>query len=200
MSILRKITMTLLGLIMAQAQLFAQQAQISPVPQTITWGEKAYTSADATYSLLTGDNTDEYAIALIRENLNIAETGTISLTLGKKGEAQIGAYEANIPDKAEGYWLKISTDGIVVAGNDDAGTYYGVQTLLQILTQPDVMQVEISDWPACAQRGVIEGFYGNPWSDADRKSQFDFYGRNKLNIYVYGPKDDPYHRTQWRDN
>ena len=200
MSILRKITMTLLGLIMAQAQLFAQQAQISPVPQTITWGEKAYTSADATYSLLTGDNTDEYAIALIRENLNIAETGTISLTLGKKGEAQIGAYEANIPDKAEGYWLKISTDGIVVAGNDDAGTYYGVQTLLQILTQPEVMQVEISDWPACAQRGVIEGFYGNPWSDADRKSQFDFYGRNKLNIYVYGPKDDPYHRTQWRDN
>lgn len=71
---------------------------------------------------------------------------------------------------------------------------------LQILAQPEVMAVEIKDYPACAQRGVIEGFYGNPWSDSDRKSQFDFYGKNKMNIYVYGPKDDPYHRTKWREN
>ena len=21
-----------------------------------------------------------------------------------------------------------------------------------------------------------------------------------MNIYVYGPKDDPYHRTKWREN
>lgn len=112
----------------------------------------------------------------------------------------MSAVEANIPSTAEGYYLKVAADGIVVAGSDDAGTYYGVQTLLQILAQPEVMSVEIKDYPACAQRGVIEGFYGNPWSDADRKSQFDFYGKNKLNIYVYGPKDDPYHRTKWREN
>ena len=45
---------------------------------------------------------------------------------------------------------------------------------------------------------AIEGFYGNPWSQTDRLRQFDFYGKNKMNIYVYGPKDDPYHRLHWR--
>ncbi len=29
--------------------------------------------------------------------------------------------------------------------------------------------------------------------------QLDFYGRNKMNVYLYGPKDDPYHSTpNWR--
>ena len=58
---------------------------------------------------------------------------------------------------------------------------------------------EIRDWPSVSCRGVIEGFYGNPWSHQDRLRQFDFYGKHRLNIYVYGPKDDPYHRAHWRD-
>ena len=33
----------------------------------------------------------------------------------------------------------------------------------------------------------------------DRLSQLKFYGRNKLNVYIYGPKDDPYHSVpKWR--
>ena len=45
----------------------------------------------------------------------------------------------------------------------------------------------------------VEGFYGAPWSQEARIRQLDFYGRNKMNVYIYGPKDDPYHRTpNWR--
>ena len=178
---------------------WAQQVQVSPVPQSVNWGAKAFASAGAKYAINKAATTDAYAVALLQDKLTTADDG-LSLTIGKKGEATVSAVEANIPSTAEGYYLKVAADGIVVAGADDAGTYYGVQTLLQILAQPEVMSVEIKDYPACAQRGVIEGFYGNPWSDADRKSQFDFYGKNKLNIYVYGPKDDPYHRTKWREN
>ena len=177
----------------------AQQVQISPVPQSVTWGDKAFSSAHAKYALTHAETTDTYAVALLQEQLTMADDG-ISIILGKKGESAVNAVEAKIPETAEGYYLSVTASGIIVAGTDDAGTYYGVQTLLQILSQPDVMSVEISDYPACAQRGVIEGFYGNPWSDADRKSQFEFYGKNKMNIYVYGPKDDPYHRTKWREN
>lgn len=60
--------------------------------------------------------------------------------------------------------------------------------------------VEIRDWPSIPLRGVIEGFYGNPWSHEDRMRQFEFYGRHRLNTYIYGPKDDPYHRARWRDS
>ena len=47
-------------------------------------------------------------------------------------------------------------------------------------------------------RGVVEGFYGTPWTFDDRADIIDFCRRNNLNSYVYAPKDDPYHREQWR--
>ena len=47
-------------------------------------------------------------------------------------------------------------------------------------------------------RGVVEGFYGTPWTFDDRADIIDFCRRNNLNSYIYAPKDDPYHREQWR--
>ncbi|MET7730590.1 beta-N-acetylglucosaminidase domain-containing protein [Streptomyces sp. NPDC005402] len=45
----------------------------------------------------------------------------------------------------------------------------------------------------------MEGFYGTPWTQAERLAQLDFYGRTKQNVYVYSPKDDDYLRARWRD-
>ncbi len=50
-----------------------------------------------------------------------------------------------------------------------------------------------------AHAGVIEGFYGTPWSHVDRLDLLRFMGRVGLNTYVYAPKDDPYHRERWRE-
>lgn len=47
-------------------------------------------------------------------------------------------------------------------------------------------------------RGVIEGFYGTPWTFENRADIIDFCRRNNLNAYIYAPKDDPYHREKWR--
>ena len=88
---------------------------------------------------------------------------------------------------------------MVIAGADERGTYYGVQTLAQLAASGSLPVVEITDYPDIPYRGVVEGFYGTPWSFEDRMSQLDFYGRNKMNVYLYGPKDDPYHSTpDWR--
>lgn len=48
-------------------------------------------------------------------------------------------------------------------------------------------------------RGVLEGFYGPPWSHADRLDLLEFCGREGFNTWVHAPKDDPYHRERWRD-
>ena len=48
-------------------------------------------------------------------------------------------------------------------------------------------------------RGVIEGFYGEPWTHEARLDLIEFCGRHGLNTWVHAPKDDPYHRKQWRD-
>ncbi len=46
--------------------------------------------------------------------------------------------------------------------------------------------------------GVIEGFYGPPWSSVERMTLFDWMRRCGFNTYMYAPKDDLKHRAQWR--
>ena len=48
-------------------------------------------------------------------------------------------------------------------------------------------------------RGVIEGFYGPPWSHAERLDLIAFCGREGFDTWVHAPKDDPYHRKLWRE-
>lgn len=46
---------------------------------------------------------------------------------------------------------------------------------------------------------MIEGFYGEPWTQAERLKLFDQMKVLGLNTYFYGPKDDLKHRTIWRE-
>ena len=48
-------------------------------------------------------------------------------------------------------------------------------------------------------RGVVEGFYGTPWKQADRMDIIKFCAEHGMNAYIYAPKDDPYHRDKWRE-
>jgi len=54
--------------------------------------------------------------------------------------------------------------------------------------------------PGFAETGVIEGFYGPPWSHQDRLDVLRFMGQVGLTTYYYAPKDDPYHRERWRES
>src|SRR5213083_1608363 len=47
--------------------------------------------------------------------------------------------------------------------------------------------------------GVIEGFYGQPWSQGERFELFDWMASWGLNTYLYAPKDDLKHRAIWRE-
>ena len=48
-------------------------------------------------------------------------------------------------------------------------------------------------------RGVVEGYYGRPWGTEGRLSLLKFMGENEMNVFIYGPKDDPYHHGKWRE-
>lgn len=49
------------------------------------------------------------------------------------------------------------------------------------------------------RRGVVEGFFGPPWSMAARRRLFEFGAVRGMNTYLYAPKDDPYHRARWTE-
>jgi hyaluronoglucosaminidase len=49
-----------------------------------------------------------------------------------------------------------------------------------------------------AVRGIVEGFYGTPWTHQARLDAISFLAPRGMNAYVYAPKEDPKHRDQWR--
>jgi len=47
--------------------------------------------------------------------------------------------------------------------------------------------------------GVVEGFYGRPWTLRERLALIDWLHGAGLNAYLYAPKDDLKHRVLWRE-
>uniref|UniRef100_A0A915PL24 protein O-GlcNAcase n=1 Tax=Setaria digitata TaxID=48799 RepID=A0A915PL24_9BILA len=46
--------------------------------------------------------------------------------------------------------------------------------------------------------GIVEGFYGRPWTADQRRDLFARMKRLGMNTYIYAPKDDLKHRAEWR--
>jgi hypothetical protein len=124
----------------------------------------------------------------------------------------------------EGYILNVSAaypsgaERIQIRATTDAGFHYALLRLPEILARfrtrrktelapPAQFQavtrsgrnasLVMADFPSFAQRGIVEGFYGKPWSHRDRLDMLRFEGDHRMNVYYYAPKDDPYHRKLW---
>ena len=197
---MNKKVLTLGLMLMAGMGATAQVRLVNPVPQEVT-AQAAIFEAPAQWTInadkkhLTGYIYD----ALMTASPEAAKKADFKVTLGVRGEGKVSKYKKNIPAKSEGYFMKVTDKEVVIAGNDEKGLYYGVQTLLGMMNEGKLEACTITDWPDVPFRGTVEGFYGTPWSHEARKSQLAFYGRNKMNVYIYGPKDDPWHRDKWRE-
>ena len=178
----------------------AQVSNINPVPQQVANMADFMIDMPAEWTIVTDKTvTSSYALdALKTAAPTVAPKAAFKVTLGWGNQKAVKKYKKLVPTKAEGYYLKVTDKEIVIAAKDERGAFYGVQSLLAMMKYGKLQTCEITDFPDVAFRGVVEGFYGTPWSQEDRLSQFDFYAKNKMNVYIYGPKDDPYHRDKWR--
>ena len=128
---------------------------IFPVPQQIHL-DNSYFSLDASVphcnthvsrskalglaKLLVKELSDRYGLALHITYSNTIPVDTRSIILGTLNNPLIKAYcnknhlqlSAKNPGK-EGYVLHINPHSIVVAGSDDAGAFYGFQSLRQLI-------------------------------------------------------------------
>ena len=50
------------------------------------------------------------------------------------------------------------------------------------------------------KKGYIEGYYGRLFSKEEREMVINHMGNLKMDFYIYGPKEDPYHRLNWQLN
>ncbi|MFC8431334.1 beta-N-acetylglucosaminidase domain-containing protein [Streptomyces sp. NPDC057253] len=198
--------------------------EVWPTPQQITVGHGELPVPDRVVEVV-GPGTDPSARRVVEAALKAAgadrittvHTGdrpppaALTVYLGGPGESSATAQaleqlHAGSPSglPSGGYVLASGRSHgralIALSGVDTTGTFYAAQTLRQLLAgQRELPTLKIRDWPTAALRGVIEGFYGTPWTHAERLAQLDFYGRTKQNVYVYSPKDDAYLRARWRD-
>lgn len=104
----------------------------------------------------------------------------LSLLAGKQGQAQV-----------------------TIEGENTDAVFYGIATLEQMLSQCNPYDkmpcVTINDYADIQNRGIIEGYYGVPYSAPVTKDLFSFMARYKMNTYMYGAKSDPYHSQLWSE-
>lgn len=192
--------------------------KIYPAPQQMhAVGDPVPLSGKIT--IVTGDNADAPTVGLVRSILQqaggqvsvtrTAPTGGKLVFLGTVANnpaisevvSGLGAQNA-VGLKADGYVLVSGRyddrPTVALNGVDQRGTFYAAQTLRQLVQGGQVPGVSIRDWPLMSIRGAIEGFYGIPWSQQARLDQLAFYGKHKMNTYIYTPKDDQLLRARWR--
>ncbi|MBB5736658.1 hyaluronoglucosaminidase [Xanthomonas arboricola] len=210
------------GLAAATVPALAQpvtQPAIFPAPVSITL-EGGTVTLGQSVVLVAAPGADPESVALVRRILGtagvtrIATAARLPATLDRPhivlgtGEAAV-VRDALSRSKAvqdthkEGYTLASVALGtgslITLAGHDNDGLFHAAQTLRQLVERPAIPTLAIQDHPAMPIRGTIEGFYGAPWSMADRSKHIEFLARSKANTFIYSPKDDPYARDRWRD-
>ncbi|WP_242182125.1 beta-N-acetylglucosaminidase domain-containing protein [Sphingomonas sp. CARO-RG-8B-R24-01] len=192
---------------------------IFPAPVSIALGTGTVTLGTSV-GLVVADGTGPETIAAVRQILESAGVETVAtarrvparldrtyviLGTGKAAvvRAALGRSNTVLDGHDEGYTITSAAGNgggiITLAGHDADGLFHAVQTLRQLVRRPTLPALVIQDHPAMPIRGTIEGFYGKPWSMADRTQHLDFLATVKANTYVYSPKDDPFARDRWRE-
>ncbi|MFI0982089.1 beta-N-acetylglucosaminidase domain-containing protein [Streptomyces sp. NPDC021093] len=198
---------------------------VSPTPQSITRVGSDIV-VPSRVEVVVGKDTDRAARTLLADTLRAhgvrhvdvrerpSRHAELSILLGPAARPDIARALTGtaVPQHAEGYALRAARGTVALGGTDATGQYYAVQTLKRLIVPKEahgpghgrsgrarIAGASVSDFPSMPLRGSIEGFYGPPWTKAERLDHMDFLGTVKSNTYVYAPKDDPYHRDKWRE-
>src|SRR6266487_6013652 len=117
---------------------------------------------EALARLVVIDVGDRYHVPLRTERVAAVPAGRRVILAGSIANPLVRHYceqrqitlTADKPGK-EGYVLAISPDLVLVAGSDDAGAFYGLQSLRQILSAGLTLPgLEVRDWPRLPLRGI----------------------------------------------
>ena len=181
--------------------------QLIPQPRQITITGAMFRLVPGTRVLLAepGSEADQFAAKDFVDD--VEQTASSSLRMGKSGARHsilIGSI--NLPSvkgslqragitipanlDPEGYILAVTANQVVVAGATATGTFYGLQTLKQLLREKGaeafIQGVQIVDWPAMRWRGVSDDISRGPVPTVDYiKRQLRTFAGFKLNMHSF---------------
>ena len=135
-------------------------------------------------------------ITLAKSELSsIGYKATESNNIGGQTKLSIGV-DQNISESPESYKLKIDAKGIEITGSDYAGTFYGMQTLIQILetikikNTNTVSSVVISDSPRFKWRGMLLDVGRHMFPADFIKRYIDIIAAHKMNVFHWHLTED----------
>ena len=110
------------------------------------------------------------------------------------------SFKKNASLPKDGYTVTVKEDGACIIEYADArAKEYAKRALLAQKREGRYPVLYLRDHPSFALRGVVEGFYGKPYTHGQRMELIALLRRLKMNAYIYAPKDDAYHREKWRE-
>ena len=117
------------------------------------------------------------------------------LSPGISERAAVRLKIVRIPDTPEGYRLSVTKDSIVIAGNDEKGVFYGVQSLISLIKRDTdghyvVPAISVTDQPAFAYRGLHLDVCRNFQSKETVMRLLDMMARYKLNKLLFNLTED----------
>ena len=195
--------------------------KIYPIPQSVTDSDAAISLSDEVNVIAESgiDSVTEDRIEEVISEHDMTpvftdepQEGEVNLYVGVNGSGEVADTHADVPrdvfteaeNKYDMHVVKVFEDGdIVVLGEDTDAAYYGLATLEQMLDQSVDGTMKVStfeDYAFQKYRGVVEGYYGYPWTVDGTLSFMDYAKRYKMNVFLYGPKSDPYHLGLWDED
>jgi hypothetical protein len=134
--------------------------------------------------------SDRYGIAVKIDELSEIPSGKKVIVMGRFDNPLISKFcknnnlsiTAGDPGQ-EGYLLNVSSDKIIIAGSDDQGTFYGLQSLRQLVDAGQGRKVQglnVRDWPAFPFR-AIRLYVPGP----DNIAYFKRFMRDFMSLYKY---------------
>ena len=161
-----------------------------PLPGRAGWALRGATDGEMVQTAWRGllDSLPEQGVSgeLVCHLELIGSSDTISLS---------GAYLNAVDHLGEGYVLYIAQDGVHILAPEEAGLFYGLQTLRQLVAgKKEAPFCHIVDYPAFPVRGFHQDCGRNFQTIESLKRQIDIAAQLKLNYFHWHFTDYPaYH-------
>ena len=189
------------------APIFAQspKVQVIPAPKQLTLGDGVFAMNRDTRVSLADNRSAEDRFAAQDFIDDVGATADLRLAIGNsRRQILIGRIDnARIAEELkqasldvpptlndEGYVILADPHQVIVAGKTAAGTFYGLQTLKQLVrgegASAFIPSVKIVDWPTMRWRGVSDDISRGPVPTVDYiKRQLRTFAYFKLNMHSF---------------
>jgi hexosaminidase len=183
------------SLLLCSAFSFAQEVKIIPQPAELITNTGSFVISPKT-SLVVANKGDKASAAFF--NKYLLEYYGFELAVVQKASKNSIVLKSlqNIDGiKGEGYSLKSDKDGVLIEGNSNQGTFYGMQTLIQLLPTEKsnsltIASVQVKDEPRFAYRGSMLDVSRHFFPVSFVKKYIDYLALHKMNYFHWHLTED----------